>query len=358
MDVWNTQRPIRNNLNSARQLPARGRLASQLELLLDHVKFTTDNIFEASVGKTIVGLPREPRDPLGRLNNYFRIDFQGVTTAEAYWNIQYQVSNYTVACVLVDPRVNQYANGLEKVKEAMKSSFESGTYPTRGKPYGGLPNYIYQIDVIKPKSGARYTSKKGKISKKSSQHDILRQRKPKKINKLVADAVDLRDKISCFNEDIEGAMGSIYNNIFLKQVVASLLKNIPMLGLIVGLLLVLHRFNRGEYKRSLCELLSGAFSLVTPFGIVASIAIDGAILTTDIIESEDIKNITKNESAINYAEQQLADVQARMRSLGMTDGEIEEQFAKQGHNITMIETETIVTKSITTYRRRCLSVSR
>ena len=280
MDVWNTQRPIRNNSNS-RQLPARGRLASQLELLLNHVQFTMDR---TAVRRTIVGLPRESTDPQGRTDNYFQIDSQRGT--EGCLNIQYQVSNHTVACVLVDPRVNQYANGLEKVKEAMKSSFESGTYPTRGKPYGGLPNYIYQIDVIKPKSGARYTSKKGKRSKKSSQHDILRQRKPKKINKLVADAVDLRDKISRFNEDIEGAMGSIYKYIYLKQVVASLLKKIPMLGLIVGLLLVLHRCNRGEYKRSLCELLSGAFSLVPPLGIVASIAIDGAILTTDIMESE------------------------------------------------------------------------
>ena len=73
-----------------------------------------------------------------------------------------------------------------------------------------------------------------------------------------------------------------------------------------------------------------------------------------ILWSQNNKKIMKNESAINYAEQQLADVQTRMRSLGMTDGEIEEHFAKQGHNITMIETETIVTKS--TYRR-FLSVS-
>ena len=350
MDVWDTGRPIRHRSNSAKDLPARGRLASQLELLLNHGKFT--NIFEASVGTTIVGLLRESTDPQGRPDNYFRIDFQRVT-AEGYLNIHYQVSNHTVACVLVDPQVENCANGLEKVQEAMKLSFNSGTYPTRGKPNGGLPNYIYQIDVIKLKNVARYTSKRGKRNKKSSKHDIiLRQRKPRKINKLVDDAVDLKDKISRLNEDIEGAMQSIYKKIFLKQVVATLLKNVPMLGLIVGLLLVLYRCNRGEYKRSLCEVLSGAFSLVPPFGIVASIAIDGAILTTDIIESEDNKKIMKNESAINYAEQQLADVQARMKSLGMTDGEIEEHFSKQSHNTpTMIETETIETKTVT-YRRR------
>ena len=350
MDVWDTRQPIRHRSNSAKDLPARGRLASQLELLLNHGKFT--NIFEASVGTTIVGLLRESTDPQGRPDNYFRIDFQRVT-AEGYLNIHYQVSNHTVACVLVDPQVENCANGLENVQEAMKLSFNSGTYPTRGKPNGGLPNYIYQIDVIEPKNVARYTPKRGKRSKKPSKHDIiLRKRKPKKINKLVDDGVDLNDKISHLNKDIEGAMQSIYNYIFLKQVVASLFKLFPMLGLIVGLFLALHRFNRGEYKKSLCEVLSGAFSLVPPFGTVASIAIDIAILTTNIIESEYNIKIMKNESAIKYAEQQLADVQARMKSLGMTDGEIEEHFSKQSHNTTMIETETIETKTIVTYRRR------
>ena len=98
------------------------------------------------------------------------------------------MSDQTVACILVHPLVQHFPNGLEKVKDAMRSSFNSGTYPTRGEPNGGVPNYIYQIDVIEDKN-------EGKRSKKPSEYNIKCERKPKKINKLADDAGDLSDNV-------------------------------------------------------------------------------------------------------------------------------------------------------------------
>ena len=362
MEIIKTTIAIRSKPKSARQLPTRTRLDEQLDLLLNDANFTVDKIFEAANG-TIVGLPRGRRDRRGRCANYFRIDLQ--TCSREYLNIQYQVSKHTVACVLVARCVRPFTKVLETIREAMRLSFESGTYPTSGLPNGGSPNIIYKIEVHKAQNLdiKNNTSRKGKKTKnKSSKHQIIHQRKATK-SELVNDGVVLNDKISYYNAEIEQTMQSIHKNIILKQAVASFLKKIPMIGLIVGLLLALYQYRRGEYKRALCEILSGAFSLAQPFGIVVSIAvsiaIDGGIVAMDLMESEDIKSIENYTATIKCAEQQLADIRARYRALGMTDSDIEEycqKRVKKDSTMLMIEEQTKTTKT-TTYRRRFLSVS-
>ena len=156
-----TDRPISGGQKAA-ELPGKVRIREKLDELLG--KLDVSVVFEAAAG-TIVGLPRETTDPQqGKSSNYFRIDLQQDPQPGKPLNIQYQVSTSTVACVQVDPKVKDL--GVSGVREGLRKSLGSGSYPVKGEDNGGTPLYIYSVEVVEKKKEQKMEEKASSSSSK------------------------------------------------------------------------------------------------------------------------------------------------------------------------------------------------
>ena len=169
MAVKPTDRPIGQK---AAELPGKVRIREKLDELLG--KLDVSVVFEAAAG-TIVGLPREKTDPQqGRSSNYFRIDLQQDPQPGKPLNVQYQVSTSTVACVQVDPKVKDL--GVSGVREGLRKSLDSGSYPVKGEANGGTPLYIYSVEVVEKKKEQKMEEKASSSSKGPTKEEKRAQR--------------------------------------------------------------------------------------------------------------------------------------------------------------------------------------
>lgn len=80
------------------------------------------------------------------------------------------------------------------------------------------------------------------------------------------------------------------------KVAGSLGKKIPGIGLMLGAGYALNRFANGEFLKGGAELLSGVLSTVPGLGTLASTAIDGALIASDVMGGESTSKIPSSST--------------------------------------------------------------
>ena len=80
------------------------------------------------------------------------------------------------------------------------------------------------------------------------------------------------------------------------KVAGSLGKKIPGIGLMLGAGYALNRFANGEFLKGGAELLSGVLSTVPGLGTLASTAIDGALMASDVMGGESTSKIPSSST--------------------------------------------------------------
>lgn len=80
------------------------------------------------------------------------------------------------------------------------------------------------------------------------------------------------------------------------KIAGSLGKKIPGVGLMLGAGYALNRFANGEFLKGGAELLSGVLSTVPGLGTLASTAIDGALMASDIMGGESTSKIPSSST--------------------------------------------------------------
>lgn len=80
------------------------------------------------------------------------------------------------------------------------------------------------------------------------------------------------------------------------KIAGSLGKKIPGIGLMLGAGYALNRFANGEFLKGGAELLSGVLSTVPGLGTLASTAIDGALIASDVMGGESTSKIPSSST--------------------------------------------------------------